>query len=328
MARPRLVALDAIKGMAIFLVVVGHIVARDMPAGDTWFAAVKETIYRFHMPLFMFVTGLIYGYGRKPLHNLGDYRRFAWQKTRRLVPAWLLFAVLVFLGKYVGGFFLPVDNQVTGFSDIFKVLTAPRLSFATFLWYIYVIYIYYLLEPVIYRLTRGHIVYFLPLSLLCGFIPAPVTLGADILLEFSFVFFLGVTCGDQYPAFLRFIRRGGVVFCVLFVAVLLFAPPFPGHLDKLVTGLLSIGAFAWFAEFSFIKNNGQIQLYATYTFAIYLMNTMCIGLVKAVLLRFLAWDNAGFIVMAPCLVIGGLYLPILIRRHLISRSRVLSTIVA
>ena len=316
MARTRLVSIDAIKGIGIFLVVLGHIVARDMPVGDTWFYLVKSTIYRFHMPLFMFITGLIYGYGRKPILTLADYWRHVNQKTKRLVPAWVLFAFIVFFGKYMAGQFFYVDNPIREFSDFFMVLTAPSASYASFLWYIYAIYM----------LTSGRILFFLPIAFLLYFAPRTAAFCNDLLMEYAFAFFLGVFCGDNYSLFNGIVRRFGPLFMALFLLAIPFAVT--RDIPKLLMGLLAIGGISWLAEFSVVKNSRQLQMFATYTFSIYLMNTMCIGLVKAGFLRFLSWDSTGFLIMGPFMLLAGLYLPILVRKQFISRSRFLSYIVA
>lgn len=61
----RLTNFDYIKGIAIFIVVLGHIVPREAPQNDMWFMSLKRIIYSFHMPLFMFVSGLLFGYSHK-----------------------------------------------------------------------------------------------------------------------------------------------------------------------------------------------------------------------------------------------------------------------
>src|SRR4051794_37615129 len=55
---PRLTDVDAARGLAMILVVVGHVVSATMPEGNDWYAALRVAIYRFHMPLFMVLTGI------------------------------------------------------------------------------------------------------------------------------------------------------------------------------------------------------------------------------------------------------------------------------
>jgi membrane-bound acyltransferase YfiQ involved in biofilm formation len=158
------------------------------------------------------------------------------------------------------------------------------------------------------------------------FVPSTPAFGNDLLMQYAFVFFLGIWCGDNYLLFHRLTRRFGLLLLGLFVIALPVAVTW--HVPKLAMGLLAILGVTWLAELPAVKDNSLIQMFATYTFAIYLMNTLCIGLTKAVLLHVVPWSNTGFLVLGPCLLLAGMFLPILIRRYVISRSRVLSYIIA
>ena len=63
-----------------------------------------------------------------------------------------------------------------------------------------------------------------------------------------------------------------------------------------------------------------------YTFPIYLMNTIAIGLVKGVLLKFFPWDGLNFLVYVPFLFAGGLLLRYLVRECFLVKVPVLGTI--
>jgi fucose 4-O-acetylase-like acetyltransferase len=60
-ARPpaRRLDLDRAKGLAIVLVVLGHVVARDQPPGVEWYEPFRYAIYRFHMPFFLYLSGTV-----------------------------------------------------------------------------------------------------------------------------------------------------------------------------------------------------------------------------------------------------------------------------
>ena len=47
------------KGLGIILVVVGHLAARQIPEGNEWYRLLKLGIYQFHMPFFMYLSGLV-----------------------------------------------------------------------------------------------------------------------------------------------------------------------------------------------------------------------------------------------------------------------------
>ncbi len=51
--------IDSAKGLAILLVVFGHLVARADPAGVTWYEPLRRAVYAFHMPFFLYLSGLV-----------------------------------------------------------------------------------------------------------------------------------------------------------------------------------------------------------------------------------------------------------------------------
>lgn len=70
-SRQRLVDIDKAKGFAIFLVVLGHIIATNQPLGNDWYAILKMGIYKFHMPFFMYLSGVVFAYPN--IDTIGGY---------------------------------------------------------------------------------------------------------------------------------------------------------------------------------------------------------------------------------------------------------------
>src|SRR6478735_6063336 len=57
--RQRRLDIDRAKGLAILLVVAGHLVAHDSPDGITWYEPLRYLLYRFHMPFFLYLSGTV-----------------------------------------------------------------------------------------------------------------------------------------------------------------------------------------------------------------------------------------------------------------------------
>ncbi|WPN21789.1 acyltransferase family protein [Pseudomonas marginalis] len=98
LAKSRDVLLDAMKGMAILLVVLGHSIQSYYLEFDNnlWF----RVIYSFHMPLFMFLSGWVSFYSSRT-----DVLDFFVSRSQRLVlpfVAWYLFSY-IFNGGVVSG---------------------------------------------------------------------------------------------------------------------------------------------------------------------------------------------------------------------------------
>jgi len=63
----------------------------------------------------------------------------------RFIPAYLLFSMIIFVGKYWAAAFMAVDNPINNIFDYFEVLYLPQQSFNKSLWYVYVLFEMFLL---------------------------------------------------------------------------------------------------------------------------------------------------------------------------------------
>jgi len=68
--KPRLDDVDSAKGLAIFLVVLGHISGGvSFPPNSDWYILLNRAIYQFHMSFFMFLSGLVFFYTYRPIRT-------------------------------------------------------------------------------------------------------------------------------------------------------------------------------------------------------------------------------------------------------------------
>lgn len=95
----RLVFLDEVKGLAILLVVMGHVLAWN-GMGTTADLSINEYgnlmfqfIYGFHMPLFFCVSGFLF----KSNNNLGDLSQSLIGKVKRLLIPFMATGTLVYI---------------------------------------------------------------------------------------------------------------------------------------------------------------------------------------------------------------------------------------
>lgn len=101
--------IDMIKGIAILLVVMGHVIAQGF---DQWHLILERPalsylwtmIYSFHMPLFIFVSGFLSG--RMSNRGLGDVAKYLWSKFLLLVVPYFFSGVALhfFLGKSISSY--------------------------------------------------------------------------------------------------------------------------------------------------------------------------------------------------------------------------------
>ena len=111
--KQRIEYIDAIKGLAIFLMVMGHAIAwnyedynaicnfhPEQPINIKMGGVIWQLIYSFHMPLFFMVSGFL----TYKAYQWGDFLLFAKKKVMRLFLPWICTIWLVFLVRGVIGY--------------------------------------------------------------------------------------------------------------------------------------------------------------------------------------------------------------------------------
>lgn len=327
--KPRFLYIDRTKGLAILLVVVGHLIAREPPPGEgiDWYVTLKHAIYAFHMPLFMAVSGLVYGLSWKPratwTDDLADGRR----RALRLLPAYLLFGLVVFVGKLAfQAQGRRVDNPVRGVSDLWVLVTQPTASFCSFLWYVYALAILYLVFPPAFRAVRGRVSALLLVT--AGlwvfatrpWLETPPGPGSpwfawDRLQLLSVFFVTGVLAGRHHEAAQRWLGRLWIPALVMFALLLPSAAE--SFWPHWAAAALSVIALPGLMRATERWPLGVFELMGRYTLIIYLTNTIFIGLVKQASIRVGLWDGSHFALVATAMTLVAVGGAIVLKRWLL-----------
>lgn len=134
---------DTVKGAAIILVVFGHVWlglnGAGLIANQTLFQTVEAAIYLFHMPVFFFVSGLLFS-------SRAALGRFAWQKVLTLLWPLLLWSWVEGAALWVSG--QGTDRGLVGPLDVLAY-PVPVKSVFWFLWALFV------LQVVAYAVQRA-----------------------------------------------------------------------------------------------------------------------------------------------------------------------------
>jgi fucose 4-O-acetylase-like acetyltransferase len=101
-----LVDIERAKGLAIILVVIGHIVAREPPANNEWYVVLKTAIYAFHMPFLMYLGGLVFFHVGDAVNPRPSYGAYLIRRAERLLIPFLSLGLLILLGKFAAEQFL------------------------------------------------------------------------------------------------------------------------------------------------------------------------------------------------------------------------------
>ena len=145
--------IDNLKGLLIFFVVLGHVLLpiADNGGGPLASVLLYQSIYLFHMPLFIFVSGFL----AKRVYTPEKGLRI--EKTLSLFLLALLFQACV----------ITLDD-----GPQFVLEKLAHMKFGTAPWYLFSLATWYLLTPALYRVRAvpGIVIAF-AIGLLAGYIP-------------------------------------------------------------------------------------------------------------------------------------------------------------
>lgn len=317
----RLDDVDRAKGLAIALVVLGHLVARDPPQGNEWYVLLKTAIYSFHMPFFMYLSGIIFFHTGNATNPRPDYLTYLRRRAQRLLVPFVLLGLLIVLGKSLASMVFYVDNNPHNISaGILALIWNTNDSPATSIWFIYVLFGYCAVTPILLRIARRYIWPIFALALTVHFLPAPPFAYLDRILWYYVFFVIGLSAGKLYYATVPLIDYLFPASIVLFLAAVCFTAA--GNNPVVFAGLsslLALPALHGLVRTHAISTSKGLLWLGHFAFVIYLVNTLFIGLTKAILLKFMAWDGSNFLLFFSVLTAAGLFGPIALKRFVLQR---------
>jgi len=252
----------------------------------------------------------------KVVTSLNEYGIQVKKRFLRLMPAYFLFAGVVFFAKWGAQGVMHVDNPVHGLPDLIRILLYPMQSISAFLWYIYVLFLFCTVSLALMSLTRGRILPLVVFGTILLFIQGVSFLGMDQFCKYFLFFSLGGLAARYWQGYGVLLDWLWFPTSMAFMLMLLTSS-YRGD-GWILTALLSLPALHGLCR-QRIPVRGILLYLGLMSFPIYLMNTLSIGLVKAVLLKFMSWDGMNFLLFAPVLTMAGLGIPILVKRYLIRR---------
>lgn len=324
--KPRLRYIDAAKAIAITLVVIGH-VAREAPQGNAWYDVVKAFLYKFHMPLFMFVSGLVAQYASRQISGVAGYLRHVKQIAVRFGLPYIAFALLALAGKRFLGHYVALDNMPESLGEgAFALFVTPLQSCFGQLWYLYVLSEYLILLPIVTGLLGRRAWLVIPIAAVAYWWRPTDWFAANLLFEYGLFFSCGCWAG-RYPELFESLLQYRGVWCVSF-AILCFmsygvtyAVPFalPYAASKLTLGLSSVLAVC--SASIIVQDNRVLRVIGQSTFVIYLLHAPTLALLRVLARAYGLWGGAWFLFLFPVMTTAGIWLPLLLRYGLLRLHR-------
>lgn len=183
-------------GITMILVVIGH---HSFPFSPRWYNDVLHPwIYLFHMEMFIFLSSFLIRYSYRGVHSVGEYLHYIGRKLVKFLIPFLVIGITVSLANaWVNG----IPNDEIGrvaLSSLRMLLLYPMTSDASFLWYIYVLFGFYLISPIVFRLPRWVQMTLCTLSIGLPLLHPSHLLGAYLFCKYAFFYFLGILCATGW----------------------------------------------------------------------------------------------------------------------------------
>jgi fucose 4-O-acetylase-like acetyltransferase len=322
--RTRRTDLDMAKGLAILLVVFGHLVARADPAGVEWYEPLRRAVYAFHMPFFLYLSGMVAVFSGGFYAPLAAWGGLARARAKRLLVPFFGLGLLIVAGKLLAARVMFVDNRPADLaaglgSLVWHTADSPALS----IWYLFVLFVFSLVAPLVVRGQRRRLPLLIGLALLLYLVPLPAYAYLDHLGRYAIYFALGALAASFDAGWTRFIDRFWPV-CMALLAALLAAIAAYGAAWSVPLTLLPVGALSMPALHGLVRFLGaspSLSFLGRYSFMIYLFNTLFIGFAKSLMLQVSTWDGAHFMPFAMALMLAGTMGPVGLKRYAFKRVK-------
>lgn len=315
------------KGLAIFLVVFGHVVTGPPPLGNDWYIVIRAAVYSFHMPFFIFLSGYIFFYSNSAERAWVSFGSFAARRAERLLVPFILFGLLIIAGKHIAQQFIHVDNVSQSFvADFINLFWFTGSSAAKNVWYVFVLFEMTIFAVLALRIIRSPLIWFV-IALPFSTIFLTTVLYLDRFFLFLPYFFLGgvaITYREKWQAMLD--RRLWLFWLLFIVTIVLTRMLGIFSVTIIACGLTSIPALHGLSRRAWMQRSRLLDLFGRYSFPIYLLNTVGIGLTKGVLFQFMSWNGPRFLIFFPILLLVGLIGPIIVKTQFFRRVAYLDKI--
>ncbi len=183
--------LDAWKGFATLLVVMGHIADGYLDAGlfaenATTLQRIYDIIYSFHMPLFFALSGYAFyiAYAKRREERAEKFRL----QVVNIAAVYVLFSVIQWVFKML------FSGQVNSSYTVKDFLMIPVRTMDPY-WYLYVLVFLYLIGWEMEKVKQPEylkVIFFLGISLLSSYVPKSLFFEVKRTLYYSVFFYFGI----------------------------------------------------------------------------------------------------------------------------------------
>jgi fucose 4-O-acetylase-like acetyltransferase len=320
--------IERAKGLAILLVVFGHLVARADPPGVEWYEPLRRAVYTFHMPFFLYLSGMVAVFSGAAFAPPDAWPQLLRKRAERLLVPFFALGFLIVAGKAIARQLFFVDNApaslAAGLRDLlWHTVNSPAIS----IWYLFVLFVLSIVTPALIWADHGRLRFLIVSTFLIYFLPLPQYFYLDHIGNYAVFFATGVCTAGMGARWNELIARHwrsllSILVCAL-VLVAYFGAAWPMRFELLPIGILSMPALHGLVRHSAPMSAPVFLWLGRNSFMIYLFNTICIGLAKGVVLRLTTWGGGHFLPVALLLMLSGTLGPILLKKTLFHRIKLI-----
>jgi fucose 4-O-acetylase-like acetyltransferase len=296
----RFTAIDKATGIAISLVIYGHmsfLETQSLP----WYAVSRDFIYKFHMPLFLCLSGFVVflSTSKRNIKSQSDYLNFQKKKITKFLYPYIVFSIIAILVDifYYHATVSEINNA------IFSFFFSPNDGILKFVWYLYVLTGLYLIAPFLIKLESYHQYLLLALGFLLTNLSPSHLFSSDLFCKFFFFFLSGGLIYKNADKFFLFLKKNGL--WILIMTLLLISIDFSFNLI-IPFQFLSIAVILSVLYISTLRWPGIIEVIfktmGVNSFAIYLLNVFIINVYFIFFKSYLQLEIGAFFVFS-CLIL-------------------------
>jgi peptidoglycan/LPS O-acetylase OafA/YrhL len=328
--RERRPDIDRAKGLAILLVVAGHLVANTTPPGGEWYEPMRYLLYRFHMPFFLYLSGTVAVLSGVLTTAPADWPRQIQRRAARLLLPFFAIGLFILLAKLVAMRFVVVDNAPAGLlTGLQNLFWETERSPATSVWYLLVLFLCTVFAMLLMRRIGSTGLVLVGLALQLPAVPEIAYL--DRFAHFFLFFAAGVWVAERQDRLLPLMERWQPLWWALFLLSLAVAMMvwvgvviLDDWWSLVVCGLLCIPALHGLIRRPPVARLHWPIALGRYAMVIYLFNTLAIGATKAVLILLgVAYTAENFPLHLAAAMATGVLVPILLKMLVFRRVPVL-----
>ena len=313
----RLIFLDIAKAVCIVLVVIGHYIPQDSP---DWWKEINHIIYSFHMPLFLFASGVAYMLSQKR-----DYFAFIKKKVKRLMVPYFTVSVLIIGAKLLADNILTVENPKQ-IDSLLRMFYYPEAGY--FLWFIWVLFLSFLIVP-FFKSSKSRLALLaVSFVLFLGNLELTEIFCIRQFCQFFIFFILGAVAYD-FKDKIKFLLNINALFYILAFAGLYYfcseAKSVAGRAELFIINIAGIAMVISISRFIEKINlgKGMFITVSSASYIIYLLHTTFEGFAKAVIAKtgLPLESDVIFAIVAIIVIACGVIIPILLYNYIIKRYK-------